>query len=176
MDASDFRHGITLRVLDVAQTSTETAIHYQVEWTDPDWELRYGLGSDRLPEMRDDLGHIYWEGPGASGSSVAVIVAPNSSQATPTPSVPNTPGTLVFPALSVSASQATLWVDALEFQVPAEGSLSLDLGDNPQIGDTLPLDVNLKVAGFPVHLKDASTGGDGRIDRWQDRAAHDPGN
>ena len=43
-DASDAHHGITLRVLDVAQTATETAVHYQVEWTDPGWENRYGLG------------------------------------------------------------------------------------------------------------------------------------
>jgi hypothetical protein len=155
-DASDSHHGITLRVLDVAQSATETAVHYQVEWANPDWESRFGLGVERMPELRDDLGHIYWESPGSHGSSVAVVAiaipTPDASQATPTPAAPNHADTLVFPALSLSASQATLWVDALEFQVPAQGSFSLNLGPNPKIGDSWPLDVRLEVAGFPAHL------------------------
>ena len=153
-DASDSHHGITLRVLDVAQSATETAVRYQVEWPDPNWEFLFGLGSSRMPELRDDLGHIYWEGLGSHGSSVGevAIAIPNASQATPTPAAPSHADTLVFPALSLSASQATLWVDALEFQVPAQGSFSLDLGPNPKIGDSWPLDLRLEVAGFPVHL------------------------
>jgi hypothetical protein len=153
-DASDSHHGIILRVLDVAQSATETAVRYQVEWLDPNWEFLFGLGSSRLPELRDDLGHIYWEGLGSHGSSVAevAIAIPNASQATPTPAAPNYADTLVFPALSLSASQATLWVDALEFQVPTQGSFSLDLGTHPKIGDSWPLDVRLVVAGFPVHF------------------------
>lgn len=151
------RHGITLRVLDVAQTSTETAVHYQIEWTDPSWEFRFGLGTGRLPELRDDLGHIYQEKLQSNGSSVSVVAvpAPDTSHATPTPATPNHADTLVFPALSLSASQATLWVDALEFQIPAQGILSLDLGETPQIGDAWPLDIRLEIAGFPVHLSGA---------------------
>ena len=157
VDASDAHHGITLRVLDVAQTSTETAVHYQVEWTDPGWEFRWGLGADRRPELRDNLGQIYWESPRSGNSSVVVIAipAPDGTQATPTPSTPNKADTLVFPPLSLSANQATLWVDALEFQVPAQGSLKLDLGETPQIGDSWPLDVDTEIAGFPVHLTGA---------------------
>jgi hypothetical protein len=156
-DASDSQHGISLRVLDVAQTADETAIRYQVAWANPDWEMRFGLGSARLPELRDDLGHIYWESPDSHGSSVAMVAipAPPASPVTPTPSAPTKTGTLVFAALSLSASQATLWVDALEFQVPAEGRFSLDLGETPRIGDAWPLDVRLEVAGFPVHLSAA---------------------
>jgi hypothetical protein len=156
-DASDSHYGISLQVLDIAQMATETALRYQVAWANPDWELRFGLGSARMPELRDNLGHIYWESPGSHGSSVAVVAVPASpaSQATPTPSVPMKTGTLVFPALSLSASQATLWVDALEFHVPAEGSFNLDLGEDPRIGDFWPLDVRLEVAGFPVHLSAA---------------------
>ena len=153
-DASDSHHGISLRVLDVAQTPEQTALHYRVEWSDPDWEFRFGLGSARLPELRDDLGHIYWQSPGASNSSVAVVAIPKAkdSQAAPTPSSTSYDGTLVFPDLSLSASQGTLWVDALEFQVPVEGSFTLDLGKNPQVGEALALDANLEVEGFPVHL------------------------
>jgi len=172
-DASDTQHGITLRVLDVAQTSTETAIHYQVEWTNPEWEFRFGPGSGRPPELRDDLGHIYWESPESQGSSVSVVAipAPDSSQPTPTPAAPGRAGTLAFPALSLSASRATLWIDALEFRVPAEGSFSLNLGDDPQIGDAWPLDVRLEIADFPTHLTGARLReetvemGDGRSER-----------
>jgi hypothetical protein len=156
-DASDSQHGISLRVLDVAQAATETAVRYQVAWANPDWELRFGLGSARMPELRDDLGHIYWESPGSHGSSVAVVAVPASpaSQATPTPSAPIKTGTLVFPALSLSASQATLWVDALEFYAPARATFTIDLGQDPQIGDAWPLDVHLEIAGFPVHFTGA---------------------
>jgi len=172
-EASDTQHEITLRVLDVAQTSTETAIHYQVEWTNPEWEFRFRPGSGRPPELRDDLGHIYWESPESYGSSVAVVAipAPDSSQATPTPAAPGRVGTLTFPALSLSAGRATLWIDALEFRVPAEGSFSLDLGDDPQIGDAWPLDVRIEIAGFPAHLTGARLReetvemGDGRRER-----------
>jgi hypothetical protein len=110
-----------------------------------------------MPELRDDLGHIYWESPRSHGSSVAVVAIPASpaSQATPTPSVPTKTDTLVFPALSLSTSQATLWVDALEFYAPARATFTIDLGQDPQIGDAWPLDIHLNIAGFPVHFTGA---------------------
>ena len=154
-DASDSHHGVILRVLDVAQTASQTALHYQLEWTDPSWEHRFGLGALRSPELHDDLGHFYWESPAADGSSVSVVAVPASNNAQPTPSVPGDTGDLVFPALSLSASQATLWVADLQFAVPATGTLPIDLGDNPQIGDKIPLDLHLDVAGFPVHIRGA---------------------
>jgi hypothetical protein len=150
-DASDSHRGITLRVLDVAQTSSETAIRYQVEWTDPSWEFRFGLGTGSMPELRDNLGHIYWESPQSHGSSIAVIAIP-SSGTTPTPITPTQTDTLIFPALSLSAGQASLWVDSIEFSMPAEETFSLDLGAAPKIGDSWPMDLQLEVAGFPVHL------------------------
>ena len=113
----------------------------------------------RRPELRDDLGQIYLESPRSSQSSVAVVAIPApDNMAAPTPSTPNKADTLVFPALSLSANQATLWVDALEFQIPAQGSFKLDLGKNPQIGDSWPLDIHTEVAGFPMHLTGARLG------------------
>ena len=150
-DAGDSHRGITLRVLNVAQTSSETAIRYQVEWADPSWELRFGLGIESMPELRDNLGHIYWESPQSHGSSIAVVAIP-SSGTTPTPITPTQTDTLIFPALSLSASQASLWVDSIEFSTPAEETFSLDLGAAPKIGDSWPMDLQLEVAGFPVHL------------------------
>lgn len=172
-DASETRHGITLRVLNVAQTAAETAIQYQVEWPDRNWEFRFGPGYDRSPELRDDLGHVYWESPPATGSSVSVVAVAAGEGAQPAtpPAAPGHAGTLVFPALSLSATQATLWVDGLEFVVPAEGRLEIDFGENPQVGDRWPLDIRLEIAGFPVHLTAARLGeetvehGDGRSER-----------
>ncbi|RPI89946.1 MAG: hypothetical protein EHM40_19590 [Chloroflexi bacterium] len=153
-DASDSHHGITLRVLDVAQTASETAIRYQVEWADPDWQFRFGLSFIGMPELRDDLGHIYWESPQSHGSLAGVAVVP-LPEATSTVAAPSQTDTIVFPALSLSASQASLQVDSLEFWTPAEASFHVDLGSSPEIGDSWPLDVRLEIAGFPVHLTEA---------------------
>ena len=153
-DAADSHHGITLRVLDVAQTSSQTALHYQVEWKDPNWQFPFGLNAGQMPELRDDLGHIYWESPQSHGSVAGVAIVPIPEN-TPAVIVPNQTGTIVFPALSLSASQATLWVDSMDFWIPVEKSFSLDLGASPKIGDAWPLDVRLEVAGFPVHLIEA---------------------
>lgn len=153
-DAGDSHHGITLRVRDVAQTSTETAIQYQVDWTNPDWQFRFGLNAGRMPELRDNLGHIYWESP-QSHRPMAGVTVKTIPESTSTPVGPNQIDTLIFPALSLSASHASLWVDSIEFWVPAEQSFSLDLGDAPKVGDAWPLDIHLDVAGFPVHLTGA---------------------
>jgi len=159
--ASDTHHGITLRVLDVVQTSTETAIRWRVEWADPAWEFRFVLGYFRTPELRDDLGHVTWESPASTGSSIAVIAAPapgtppGTSSTEPAVQAPSHTGTLVFPALSLSARRSALWVDNLEFYVPAEGAFPLDISEHARIGDTWPLDISLQVAGFPVHVREA---------------------
>ncbi len=153
--ASDSHHGVTLRVLDVAQTADATALHYQLEWTDPGWQFFGSLGMERMPELRDNLGHGYWESPSSNSSVVSVgIAAPAPSQPAPTPSLPNTAGTLVFPSLSLYASQATLDVDSLSFSIPAQGTLRLDLGNHP-MGEAWPLDASIDVAGFPVRLTGA---------------------
>jgi len=154
LDAKDTHHDITLRVLDVAQTSSETALHYQIEWKDPNWQFRFGLNVGRMPELRDNLGHIYWERP-SSHASFAGVAVKSLPDAAATPTGPNQTDTLIFPALSLSASHASLWIDSIEFWRPAEGTITLDLGTSPKIGDSWPLDIRLEVAGFPVHLTGA---------------------
>ena len=156
-DASDTHAGITLRVLEVAHGPEETALRLQVEWLDSDWEFHH-IGGDRSPVLRDDLGHVYLDVvPSSSGSliqSVVVCIPDNADEVTPTPTpmIPTYERTLAFAPTSPSAQHLTLWVDALEFEVPAEGSFTVDLGDDPQVGDYWPLDVSLTVAGFPVHI------------------------
>lgn len=155
-NAYDTHAGITLRVLEVAHSPQETALRFQVQWRDSDWEFHH-IGGDRSPVLRDDLGHVYLDVlPSSSGSLVQtkVIRIPDNLETTPTPppSLPTYEQMKTFAPTSPSAQRLTLWVDGLEFMVPAEGSFTVDLGDDPQVGDYWPLDVSLTVAGFPVHI------------------------
>ncbi len=153
-------NGITLRVLDVAQTADETAIRYQVEWSDPAWQFHGNYSMIWMPELRDDLGHVYWESMGWQSSSVAAVMdSPSVDRTqvapTPVPDHPNQLETIVFPALSLSASQATLWLDSFGFMINAEGTVTLDLGAHQTVGDAWPLDAALEVAGYPIHMTGA---------------------
>jgi hypothetical protein len=157
--AQDTHQGITLAVLAVAHSPEETVVRVQVQWADPDWRFPT-IGYFRLPELHDDLGHVYHEVLGSStGSSVTteVIRIPDTQEITPTPTpeVPTYERTEAFAPVSPSAGQLTLWIDAVDFGVPAEASFVVDLGDAPQVGDRWPLDIHLTVAGFPVHLSGA---------------------
>jgi len=152
--AEDTHHGISLRVLAAGHSPEETAVRVQMQWADPEWE-RPALGYIHRPQRRDDLGHVYHEGPmPGSGSVVQVEVMPQPGGAIPTqpPDVPTEEVTLAFSTVSPSARELVLWVDGVDFEVPAEGRFVIDLGDDPHIGDAWPLDVRLDVAGFPVHL------------------------
>jgi len=157
IDASDTHEGVTLRVLEVAHGPEETALRLQVQWLDSDWEFPR-IGGDQSPVLRDDLGHVYLDVvPSSSSSSVQSVVVripDNADEVTPTPTpmIPTYERTLAFAPTSPSAQRLTLCVDALEFEVPAEGGFTVDLGDDPQVGDYWPLDVHLTVAGFPVHI------------------------
>lgn len=158
-DASDTHAGITLRVLSVAHSPEETVLRLQVQWLDPDWECFGCLGGDWLPVLRDDLGHAYANViPSNTGSAVsrAVVAVPTSPDETaPTPTVSSYETTQAFAPISPSAQRLSLWLDAVELDVPAQGGFVVDLGSNPQVGDRWPLDVHLTVAGFPVHIQGA---------------------
>jgi hypothetical protein len=158
-DTEDTHRGIILRVLGVAHSAEETAVRLQVQWPNPDWMFPH-VGYFRLPHLRDDLGHIYHEVPASStGSTVQteVIRIHEGAGVTPTPASEISTHELVrtFAPVSPSARKLTLWVDAVGFEVPADASFTVDLGDDPQLGDHWPLDVHLTVAGFPVHISGA---------------------
>ncbi len=156
-NACDTQHGITLCIANVAQSSKETAVQYNFLWTNPDFEYLMQQGWDHDPELRDNLGHIYNEKMDSNGSSMAVVGV-TVSEASPgisASTVLSKTDMLVFPVLSLSASQATLRINSLEYRISATGSFRLDLGDNPQIGDAWPLDIHFEVAGIPIHLTGA---------------------
>ncbi len=159
LDASDTHADITLRVLEVAHSPEETVLRLQVQWPDPAWQYPC-IGGDRSPVLYDDLGHVYLEGAPSNVGSVAQVVVERiavdtEATPTPTPTVPTNERTLAFAPVSPLAQLLTLTVDAIEFDVPAEGGFTVDLGDDPQVGDHWPLDVHLTVAGFPVHITGA---------------------
>jgi len=170
MDASDTHHGVTLRVLEVAHSPEETALKLRLQWSNPAWETHF-IHSFQVPTLRDDLGHVYQEQASASeggslSQSVVVMVQPDpGATPTPTPTVPTIERILTFAPVSPSAKRLTLTMSGLEFHVPAEASFTLDLGDNPQVDDTWPLDVDLNVAGFPVHVSRA---------RWEEESMGRP--
>lgn len=152
--AEDTHHGITVRVLAAGHSPEETAVRVQMEWADPDW-VHPTLGYMTLPQLHDDLGHVYHEGPiPGSGSMIQteVMRQPGGEIPRQPPEVPTEEVTLAFSTVSPSARELMLWVDGVDFEVPAVGSFVVDLSDDPQVGDAWPLDVNLDVAGFPVHL------------------------
>jgi hypothetical protein len=155
-DASDIHADISLRVSRVAHSPEETAVQVVVQWPDPDW-LFPRLGPHQSPTLRDDLGHVYQRpvepGSGSSSQTVIVGVQPDG-EATPLLALTHEQ-TLSFSPVSLSARRLTLVVDEIGFDVPAEASFAVDLGDDPRVGDHWPLDVDLEVAGFPIHVAGA---------------------
>ena len=155
-DASDTHQDITLRVLAVAQGAEETAVKLQLQWLNPDWETHFIFGYQG-PSLRDDLGHVYMEASGSEGGSTSqsVVVALQHATRSPTPSVPTIERTMTFAPVSPSAEQLTFTMGELAFEVPAQASFTVDLGDDPQMGDTWPLYIDLDVAELPVRINGA---------------------
>ncbi|MEA3376997.1 MAG: hypothetical protein U9R72_12460, partial [Chloroflexota bacterium] len=158
-DASDAHQDVTLRVLAVAQGAEETAVKLQLQWLNPDWETHFIFGYQG-PNLRDDLGHVYMEASssesGSTSQSVVVAVQPESDVTrSATPSVPTIERTMTFAPVSPSAGRLTFTMGELAFEVPAKGGFTVNLGDDPQVGDTWPLDIDLDVAGLPVHINGA---------------------
>ncbi|MGC9348997.1 MAG: hypothetical protein ACP5JG_12710 [Anaerolineae bacterium] len=171
--AEDTHRGVTLRLLGVAHSPEETALHLQVQWSNPEWQGNRLMTYGRSWTLHDDLGHVYYRTSGAHGANsgslsqstvVKVQTAPDATP-TPTPSLPTYEEVVTFAPVSPAARSLTHTLSGLAFDVPAEGRFSLDLGQDPQIGDTWPLDIDLQVAGFPVHLSRA---------RWEEHSVGRP--
>jgi hypothetical protein len=156
-DALATRNDVTLRVLEVAHTPEETAVRLQVQWTDPEWQMHFFTGGAILPYLEDESGHVYHYGSGSSDGSRVRTAVRRVDEMTPTPVAdrPAFEGTVHFWPISPVARQLTLVVDGLQFQLLTDAAFTFDLGHAPQIGDSWELDLDLEVAGFPVHLSAA---------------------
>jgi hypothetical protein len=152
VDAAATRNDVTMRVLEVAHTPEETAVRLQLQWSDPAWQMHFLTGGTILPYLEDESGQVYRYSTGSSGGSRVQTVVRSVDEVTPTPfpERPTIEGTIHFWPASPLAEQLTLVVSRLEFQVTADAAFTFDLGPEPQVGDSWPLDLRLDVAGFPV--------------------------
>ena len=125
--------GITVSVVEVVYAETETAIRLDVEGIPLDWQYSF---LDIPAALTDDLGNEY-----------PYIYSPVTGL--------QQDGTymLSFSPVSDEASALTLSVDYLAISLQLEGkAVSVDFGEKPQIGDTIPLDSTVEVEGIPIHF------------------------
>jgi hypothetical protein len=69
--------------------------------------------------------------------------------------------TLRFPGAQALTGQLTLQIPAVLASIPLEDELVIDLGSNPQPGQTWDIDQTVDVAGLPLHFGRATLDGDG---------------
>lgn len=69
--------------------------------------------------------------------------------------------TLHFPSTQALQGPLSLNIPALLVSIPLSAEIEIDLGENPQPGQTLALDTTVDVAGLPVHFSQATLEGDG---------------
>jgi len=131
--ASNEVHEISLRVLDVVYTETETALRIQFEGVSAAW---WAGGGPMGGILEDDLGNSY---PIREGSNTAL--APDGTYA------------LTFEPVSPDARRLTWTVPSLHFFASLEdASIVVDFGDNPQPGEIFPLDQTVMAWEVPVHF------------------------
>lgn len=151
-DANATVNGVVARILQVAQSTDETAIQMQFEWENPDWELQ---SMSFLAELRDDLGNVYR--PLDSNTQVASVAVQEAQIVTSTVVTQEKAAaygneTYRFPAISLAASEATFRLSSVEFSIPDTASFTYDPGSDPQLGQTWTLDEQMEIAGIPLHL------------------------
>ncbi|MBE3112337.1 MAG: hypothetical protein IMZ46_17825 [Acidobacteria bacterium] len=150
------RYGVTLRILEVAQGPSETALKWQASWEDPAW-IPLGFSGGAMPALIDSTGRRYELLRGAQSST-------RSTGVYAVPAVGDRPAgtrytyeeTLGFAPAPPGTSPLTFHADGLEFAQPADSGFTIDLGDHPQVGDRIPQDVRFTVVGFELHLTSAS--------------------
>ena len=148
-NAADTHHGITVQVKQVAHTPEGTAIQLQIFGNSSPW----GPSAHSF-DLWDDIGHSYGENYEASASSVKSVVVSVEEAQEVIPSDAHEQ-TLVFYPVSLSARQLTLEIPAFEVFTTAEGSFTIDLGDNPQVGDSWELDIPVEVDGLEATITSA---------------------
>ncbi|MHB0875121.1 MAG: hypothetical protein ACYC5O_03645 [Anaerolineae bacterium] len=145
------RNGVTLAVAGVAHSAAETALTLRVQWPGQAWDSADPNGMT----LRDDLGHVYGGGVGASpAASVAVLTAREQvgSDGTTAAAPPDAnESTIVLSPLSASATSLTLTIDSMLFRLQEQTGFSLDIGDLA-LGERRAWDQTVVVAGLPVRI------------------------
>ena len=130
---SETVQGISLRALEVVYAETETTIRLAIENIPPDWHYRqislYGI-------LTDDLGNEY-----TSLFGPVTGLQPDGTYL------------LSFDPISPQASLLTLTVDQFSTALLLDDkTISVDFGDAPQVGDTIPLDEDVQIFGTTLHF------------------------
>ncbi len=148
--------GVSVRLLQVAQSSTETGVFVEYAWEHPGWRWENSPSAT----LRDDLGHIY-QFPSASGAGVAVqeaIVVPEdgaAGQPAPTPESSSQIYTDTFAPLSLAAQEGIFTVESLGFSVPFDQGFTINLGEDPLVGQTWQLDHSLVSGDYRLRFQEA---------------------
>lgn len=145
------QHNVTLRIDQVSQGLDDTAVRVRYEFPQ-----EYGYGYLLSETLWDDLGNRYEE------KSNQVHFEDNGQAATYLPTTVANPKTytgfywtLDFPALDPDARQLTLQVDRFWMRSPYGISLKIDLGPDPEVGDTWPVDQMISFADTTVTILQA---------------------
>jgi len=154
------KNGVTLRILSVAFRDDQTALRAHLQWAEEMWEFEEGSTflNARFIELSDDLGNVYEHIDDSGGwwVSDAEALPVAAGDAAIKPGARAIEQNLIFAPIKPGASQLTLRVDDIELYIPpralGEIAFEIDLGENPQAGDRWPLDTQLNIAGFPVHV------------------------
>lgn len=154
--ASDTQAGITISVVEVANSPEATVLKVFWAWDDPSWQVWSASDGITLPVLRDDVGHVYWEKPSAgSGSAVVQEVIGIEATSIPSPPPSSLEGELAFAPVSALASKLTLEIDSVGVTMPADAGFEVTLPPGAEVGDRWPLDIRLQVVGFPLHITGA---------------------
>ncbi|MDH5505900.1 MAG: hypothetical protein OEZ02_01625 [Anaerolineae bacterium] len=152
-DASDTHYDITLEVLEVIQGLKETVLRLYFQWPGKFNSVYVDTGGGM--ELRSAHGEVFEHNRFALENQIMVVDTKNN-QAPVAERYSFTEQTLVFEPGAPDARQLTLQIDRVSVWLDAlEISFELDLGADPQVGDTWPLDVWFEAAGVPVHIVSA---------------------
>jgi hypothetical protein len=132
----------------VAHTAEETALHLNVAWEDEALALTF----PPMVALVDQQGNVYevqWNEETDPDSRI------NSTVFAPRPRDPaelSREELLSVAPLLPSAEQLTLTLEKLWFRAESDDNFVVDLGAEPQIGDSWELDIVLNIAGVPVYI------------------------
>jgi hypothetical protein len=145
-DASDTHREITVQVSEVNQSVEGTAMRLQIQWPA---EASFDVFSNLDIELRDEFENTYQVDPTHHWND-AFQTEYNDPQ---NPALYSTwQETIIFTPGAMDAEQFALLVESVQVDDNVGISFKMDLGPNPQVGDSWPLDVWFEAAGISIHI------------------------
>lgn len=131
---AELLEGIEVVVLDAVYASSEVSLRVMLDNLPVGWSTGEMFSLDA--ELLDDLGNSY-----------NVVYGPNSGRGL------DSVFTINFRPIDPRAQRLTLRLNTLFLNLPLEGeSIQVDFGENPMIGDTIPVDQVVNVYNIPVRV------------------------